>query len=666
MSLHGLTRSLLLNSTLLGGPAAAALLAGETDGLALNLNNYDALDSDERNMPWNSRSVQIRTAGVDAWSSPSRFFTNTAANPPNPKWVRVSENRMGFAPHNMLQQSETLDNAYWAATNSAVTANQIAGPDGVGTTADLQIPSAGAGVHAHTMGGTALAYPLAWQLGTFSLYAKSNGTYNFIALAMESNGATGRVYVFNLTTGAVTQTTDIGTPSANSAPHAVDCGNGWWRFGVTSNTNNTQDVDCTWGVCDTGTPTISTDAPSFTADGTSGCYVFGAQFNAGAEMLEYVVTTTSGRLGVAVWYGLGLITENASTVLASRTSEPGNAGWTKTNATTVIGQVGPDGIAQDGTVSTAKLVEASDTGQRHSIGKVSTNNFTSAQIGTWGAIVKAAGRNWVKLELATTRFADNCWAYFNLTDGSVGTVGAGLVLAQATHVVDCGDGWWWIAISATCDSTGTNLCELVLADADNSETYNGDGSSGVLIHYLCPENSNIAAVPHTPSMTGGTATNTTIDAVIANTSQYPHSDSAGTFISWVYPRWLTPTNGSRIVNVGAGNTTERIFQNVTLSGKFTYGVVDGNVFQNDTAASETGTASLLGNKVANAYQLNNIGIVVDGSAENTDTGATMPTSTQLNMGYAPDTANRLLNGWIAQMTYVPRRMTEAEMQARTS
>jgi hypothetical protein len=641
------------------------LLPGETSGLALDFKNYKALDSAERNMPWKSRRIHIRSSGVDTWSSPSRFYTNTAANPPNPKWVRVSENRMGFGPHNMLQQSEVLGNAYWAATNSAVTANQAAPPDGVGTTADLQIPAAGAGVHGHTMAGTALAFPSAWDLGTFSLYAKSNSTYNFIVLTLRNSSATlGRTYVFNLTTGAVTQSTDIGAPSANTTSHAVDCGNGWWRFGVTSNTGNTQDVDCSWGVSDTGTPTISSDLPSFTADGTSGCYVFGAQFNAGAEMLEYVVTTTSGRLGASVWYGLGLDIQGGSNMLNTRSSAPADAIWTKTNASVTANQTGPDGIAHDhATIGTGKLVEASDTAQRHSIGRVTTGNFTSGAVGTWAAIVKAAGRDWVKLELATTRFADNCWAYFNLATGAVGTKGAGLVLTESTHVVDCGDGWWFIAITATCDSTGTNLCELVLADADNSDTYNGDGSSGVLIHYLGMEGSGF---PHI-SMTGGTATNTTIDAVIANTSQYPHSDSAGTFVTWVYPRILVNANGYRLVNVGNGTTNERIFQAATAAAAtYTYGLVDGNVFQNDTAVSATGTILKAGNKVATAYQLNNMGIVVDGSAENTDTVGTMPTSTQLNMGYAPDTAGRLLNGWLAQVTYVPRRMTTAEMQKRTA
>ena len=96
-------------------------------------------------------------------------------------------------------------------------------------------------------------------------------------------------------------------------------------------------------------------------------------------------------------------------------------------------------------------------------------------------------------------------------------------------------------------------------------------------------------------------------------------------------------------------------------------IVDGGATQVDGGGvTNTGTVSLAGNRAAAFYTANDSGVLADGGSEVVDNSCTMPTTTSFQLGYANDVAARELNGYLYQLTYVPRRMTEAEMQAATT
>ena len=127
---------------------------------------------------------------------------------------------------------------------------------------------------------------------TFSCYAKA-GTSNYIQLYYY-NGSAG--YIFNLTTGAVTQT--FGVPSGGYT--ATNVGGGWWRFSLTVRVPTSQmgsnpalSPAQAFEVCmsENGTTGGGT-SQSFT--GTSQTvYVYGAQVELGSAPTAYTATTTS-------------------------------------------------------------------------------------------------------------------------------------------------------------------------------------------------------------------------------------------------------------------------------------------------------------------------------------------------------------------------------------
>ena len=70
-------------------------------------------------------------------------------------------------------------------------------------------------------------------------------------------------------------------------------------------------------------------------------------------------------------------------------------------------------------------------------------------------------------------------------------------------------------------------------------------------------------------------------------------------------------------------------------------------------------------KFAGAYKLNDFASSLNGSAAATDTSGTIPAVTQLFLGRRADGAN-ILNGYLRRVTYYPRRLSDAELQAITA
>jgi hypothetical protein len=172
---------------------------------------------------------------------------------------------------NLQTFSEQFDNADWGKTNATITANNTASPDGY-TNADKVIATTTNGAHRIEQDRATAA-----QVATQSIFAKASG-YNFIAL---ENG--GELAYFNISTGVV------GTLSGGTAS-IQNYGNGWYRCIFTATGLNTKSYIYI---------TTADNALSFAGNNTSGAFLYGAQFEAGAYATSYIPTTTSAVTRVA-------------------------------------------------------------------------------------------------------------------------------------------------------------------------------------------------------------------------------------------------------------------------------------------------------------------------------------------------------------------------------
>lgn len=171
---------------------------------------------------------------------------------------------------NLTNYSDQFDNAYWSKSNATITANTIIAPDGT---------LSGDKISATTANGAHVAFKQTLASSgsiSISVYAKA-GEYGWLFLSDTLSTNTGAY--FNLSTGA------LGTVGVSASASITGVGNGWYR--------------CTVVVTAAAGSGIGVYAASanntitFTGDGYSGIFIWGAQLEVGAFPTSYIPTVAS-------------------------------------------------------------------------------------------------------------------------------------------------------------------------------------------------------------------------------------------------------------------------------------------------------------------------------------------------------------------------------------
>jgi hypothetical protein len=179
------------------------------------------------------------------------------------------------ARYNLLTYTEQFDNnTAWTKTNTtAANTTDTTDPLG-GLTADKLVAAASSGV-SHSVGRA--AWPLPSSVGvviasTFVIYAKA-AEYSFINISFQTGEFGSANYAsINLSTGAVTGS---GGSGLVGTPTIALQNNGWYRITVNGSSNDNRYTS--GNIFIAGTPTaLNSYNPSFTGDGTSGVYIWGA------------------------------------------------------------------------------------------------------------------------------------------------------------------------------------------------------------------------------------------------------------------------------------------------------------------------------------------------------------------------------------------------------
>ena len=507
-----------------------------------------------------------------------------------------------FAAHNLLTYSEQFDNAAWSKFRSSVTANAVVAPDGT-TTADLLAEDATA---SNTHGLSRTVTVVSGETYTFSVYLKA-GTRSWVALDIG-----GGVY-FDASTGA------FGTTASGYTTSATPAGNGWYRVAITRAASSTSIF-----------PTIelatADNAKSYTGDGTSGIFIWGAQLNLGPAPTAYVPTTTAAVYAPAIdWLSAqgayGLRSEAAATNLLTYSGGLTlvAGGWSGAGVSGTLSANTSDVVAPDGTSTAMKYAAAGDEYLQQTVTTAASTVYTysfyvKSPLGTNVAlnVYDGAVDHIVNFDVSTATFnsASNITSY-----GSIALSG----------------GWW--RIHAVFTSSGS-ASTLVRVRPRQSGTF-----------YIWGAQLETGSLATSPILTYGATATRAADAVVVPDSGWV-GQAAGTVVVDYVPQ---VANSATIASINDTTANEQI----VLSNDGVLTVTDGGAAQ---ATPDAGTPTAAArNRMAAAYAANDFAVTLNGGAAATDTSGTLPTTTRLSLGE--------LNGTVTRIRYVARRLPDATLRA---
>lgn len=328
---------------------------------------------------------------------------------------------------------------------------------------------------------------------------------------------------------------------------------------------------------------------------------------------------------------LGLRIEEARTNVFTFNGDLTNAIWAPANLS-----VTPEG--------TAFRVAPTSSGSARRFQRGSTG--AASGVYTWSVFAKAAG---IRFLYVFQSNGAGVAAWFDLQTGAVSNVAAGYTASTRLDA----DGFYR-CILTTPNLTPVFLAYIGLSSAAGSENVTANGTDGVLLRWPQLE---LGAVATSPIVTEGSTVTRAQDVIFLASSLAPSLSSAVT----LYARFRATVGviAANHVVVGIGETLNDRFQ-ITSGGAAS--VLNANVI---TASSSFSGTIGLEHKVAAALAPNDFGSTLNAAAVQIDTSVGVPAGA-IRFGHIRTPAIAVMNGHLREVLVLPRRMSNAELQAVTA
>jgi hypothetical protein len=569
---------------------------------------------------------------------------------------------------NLLTYTEDFSAAVWGKGNTYISINATTAPDGTFTADKFYVDATNTGHYLTYNLGT-----LSAGTYTVSLYVKSAGSTKGYFQIYSANGNAS--IEFDLTSG-------IYNAAAGVNATKQDVGNGWYRFFITG----------TFPAEGAAMYIVARDSSgnfSYTGDGYSGFYIWGAQIEKAAFVTSYIpsIQSFTSRATTATYRGSnGLIqTANVNTARYDYSSanlaippklllEPASnnlftyskdfsQGWTisgltiTTNATT----------APDGTLTASKLAENEATNTQHLLTQ-NIGTVASGAIFTFSMYLKAAERQYFS-------FAAHAEPYivFDLING---TVWQGSQYATITPV---GNGWYRCAATYTKTNTTGGFYGLTWVVGGGNNVFNGEVGKGVYawgaqVEYGSSATSYIPTVASTASRAADASTSATglrqADfAAIKGTnfSSWYRQDEGTINIKANYSYANAVSGWPRIISiVGSNPDKDEISMYTRTTGVGgTTGIPVFAVTKNGTALCELqSTQSITGTTNA-TFSFKSNGILEEStfgsSIVASSTISSLPICQELRI-FGTARYQTMTCGTISKLAYYPKKLSNTEIQ----
>jgi hypothetical protein len=563
--------------------------------------------------------------------------------------TRVDANGLVEIPRtNLLTYSEQFDNANWLKGNSTITANATTSPDGT-TTADKLIPNNLAVLssisnfarQAITKSASSVQY-------TYSVFAKQGGL-NSIRLFSSSSIVTDNASAtFLLVDGSISVSAVASGNFSGASASVFDYENGWYRCSLTFTTNSETTLT---------NRIIPTDSVLTVSDGILGIFIWGAQLEQGVSATEYIPTVASIRTKFAgitqdgssasniprLDYTNGscpsILVEPQRTNLVLRSEQFDNASWTKTDSTITANS----STAPDGTFTADSLIENTSTNVHRAFQTLAVTGTH-----TYSFYVKANGRQWIAIGAGNTS-SFGALAYFDIENGVLGTV-----LVGSANIENAGNGWYRCSVTGIGNGGGTSF-NLWLANANNSISYLGNGTSGIFVWGAQLE-AGANATSYIPTTSASVTRNadviskTGISSLI-NSVEGCFYVEAKSFVNGGSFRLFSLSDGTtnNRITIGWSSITNTLLTFMNLGGTI-------RVNNNITLFNQT-----LNNKVLFKWGDGNFKVFVNGVEKLSLTSVIMPTANLFNrLGFDIGSNSGNFEGNVNEVIVFPTQLTDDE------
>jgi hypothetical protein len=551
-------------------------------------------------------------------------FANTKQLDPRITFTRASTatfydgRTTAKAEENLLLQSQFASNWLTAGTVT-LTNNTTTAPDGT-TTASSIVATSGGTNHYLYQGFTSV---VGLQYVT-SVYAKAN-SYNLFYIGDASNG--NFAATFNLTTGVL-----VNLIAGNSAT-ITSVGNGWYRCSILWTSTQAANIPNFIGY--PSGATLNAYSASYSGDGTSGVFIWGAQLEQRSAVTAYTPTTTAAitnyipalqtaASGVARFdhnpttgESLGLLIEEQRVNLVIRSQEFDSANWDAFGTKIVTANTN---IAPDGTLTADTFSSPTGNGIYYSA------TTTANTIHTASLYCKAIAGTQIRLVGVATSGA--------IYDTTI-TISSGQSV---------GNGWFRVQTTGTTAS-GDTFIQYRIYSSDGKPVYIWGAqleAGAFATSYIPTVASQVTRSPDAASLTG------------TNFSSWYRQDE-GTM--YAESSTTDTANFPTAASLYLDNNNNIILDTRAAS-------VRAIIFTNGTGVLVRTSTKLASNKISICYKNGSSNVSFNGVAASTDITANTPKNiATLYIGNfsGSGSSGNYQNGTIKKIAYYPLRLSNAEL-----
>jgi hypothetical protein len=457
----------------------------------------------------------------------------------------------------------------------------------------------------------------------------------------------------NLSTGALATSYTLGTWTV-AARTTTAMGDGWHRITVTT----TVDVTTTRAFV----RLCNADNSDTATNGVSSAIVWGAQFNRGFGATAYIATTSAAKVGLPISYGEGLLVEPAATNIATYSNLQSDWGFEQLtfNGNT---QVAPDGATE------ASTLTSDGSNNYHSSFLAGPGGATAAF--TFSIFAKKGTHNFITISISDTGGTNYAAGTYDLNGGTVSqTDDPGTATGVVASITSIGNGWYRCEVTAT---VSYNFL-VVSIPANGTPTLGGYGretwdAAGTETVHVWGAQSEAGTVATSPIPTLGSTVTRADDDIRALTSTFTLGSAYSLIAQFLQYSLGEVNTAGPVVAINDDSPANRVdLRTGTLWNLYKSFIGSGGVAQ---AELDTGNVPDVGvvHKLGVAAAANDFALVQDGVAPSgtaLDSSGSMPVApTILKLGTIDGLVVPVRPLLIMQVTHIPRRLSNSELQAKT-